>query len=467
MKSRILARAVLAASLGMMGCGDDNGSGGNGGSAGTGGTGGVGGAGGAEPRECTNLEGSGVYSIVGAPATSTDDCTTTLTPSGGDDSAALNTAIEDASSEDVICLGAGSYDMQGTVSVSAVAQLTLKGIGDVPDDVVLDYANSTDGTGINVATDGFTIENLWIKNTLGNSIEVRAADSVFRKIFATWDAGSVTENGAYAIFPRNCENTLIEYSEVIGASDAGIYVGQCVGGIVRNNKTFANVTGIEIENSEDIEVYENEVFDNTGGLLAFELSGLDREAGNVLLRDNDVYCNNRANFAREGTFVTIVPAGTGALINGGRRFEFRNNVIESNVSTGFLITSNVLVCQLEGEREDCLTGWPEGFDPYPTEMFLNQNTFINNGTDPQETLAQILTVLQLDAFEDVLWDGNIDPMVTDPEICLGDTEVPSFRNLSNNQCGAESGLLPLATCWTQNTTISTEGRLCTPDPVTP
>jgi parallel beta-helix repeat protein len=115
---------------------------------------------------------------------------------------------------------------------------------------------------------------------------------------------------------------------VIGASDAGIYVGQCLGGIVRNNKASANVAGIEIENSENVEVYDNEAYDNTSGILAFQLPGLSRDANNVLIRDNDIYCNNRDNFAAEGSIVSNVPAGTGALVLAGENFEFRNNLID-------------------------------------------------------------------------------------------------------------------------------------------
>ncbi|MGB5350439.1 MAG: parallel beta-helix domain-containing protein, partial [Polyangiales bacterium] len=422
-----------------------------------------GGMGGSVARDCTDLAPStGMYSVQGAPATPTGDCTTTLNPSGGDDTEALTIALEDALSGDIICLGIGTFDVRGTLFVSNSAQITLKGIGPTPNDVILDYASAPDGDGIEVTTPGFTIENLWIKNTPKDSVVVRADDPVFRKLFVTWDAGSVLENGKYGIFPRAANNVLIEFSEVIGASDAGIYVGQCIGGIVRNNKAVANVAGIEIENSQDVEVYDNEAYDNTAGVLAFQLPGLSLEGDNVLLRDNEMYCNNRANFAAEGSIVAVVPAGTGALIAAGKNFEFRNNVIESNNSVGIIIASLVLFCQLEEERPDCLTGWPDGYDPYPTKMYLNGNTFINNGQDPQETLGLIADLaLMVGTLEDVQWDGYIDPAVTDPEICIGETDVPTFRDYSENQCGTAAGLFGVGDCFGTNSTTSTAGHLCT------
>ncbi len=426
-----------------------------------GGDGGMGGA--PEARDCSSLAGTGMYSVQGAPATPTDDCMTTLNPSGGDDTAALAIALEDAASGDVICLGTGTFDVRATLFVSNNAQITLKGIGATPNDVVLDYAEALEGDGMEVTTPGFTIENMWIKNTVGDSVVVRADDPVFRKVFVTWDAGSVLENGKYGIFPRAADNVLIEYSEVIGASDAGIYVGQCVGGIVRNNKAFANVAGIEIENSQNVEVYDNEAFDNTSGVLAFELPGLSLTSDNNLLRDNEIYCNNRANFAAEGSIVAGVPPGTGALVLAGERFEFRNNLIDGNDSTGVLIASSVVLCQLSEERPDCQSGWPDGYDPYPTKMYLNGNTFINNGQDPQGFLGALAEqALMVDTLEDVIWDGYIAPPgEADPEICLGLTDLPSYRDMSADKCGASANTTELGICVLLNT--NTEARTCALD----
>ncbi|MFZ4083138.1 MAG: right-handed parallel beta-helix repeat-containing protein [Pirellula sp.] len=46
-----------------------------------------------------------------------------------------------------------------------------------------------------------------------------------------------------------CTNFLIEDCIAIGASDAGIYVGQSQDIVVRNCRAERNVAGIEIENS--------------------------------------------------------------------------------------------------------------------------------------------------------------------------------------------------------------------------
>jgi len=470
MNFKVLISAVLASLIAIVGCSSDSNGGdaGSGGSAGEGGAGGGGGGGGAPgTKDCSNLGGTGKYSIQGAPATPPGGCTVTLTPSGGDDTEALTMALEDATSGNVICLGEGTFDVRGTLTINGASQITLKGIGASPDDVVLDYAAapSGEGIGIEVATPGFTIENMTIKNTPGDSVVVREDDVTFRKLFVLWDAGSVLENGKYGIFPRAADNVLVEYSEVIGASDAGIYVGQCLGGIIRNNKAFGNVAGIEVENSENVEVYDNEAYDNTSGILAFQLPGLSRDSNNVLVRDNDIYCNNRANFAAEGSIVAGVPAGTGALVLAGENFEFRNNLIDGNISTGVLIASHVILCQLNEEREDCLSGWPDGFDVYPTKIYLNDNTYLNNGQDPQGFLGAIVDEgIFPETLEDVIWDGYMAPPGTaDPEICLGLTDLPTYRDVTDNQCGTSMNVTQLGLCVGINSNTDTEDRTCALD----
>ena len=110
---------------------------------------------------------AGTYDLDNPPPTTDEDCTTTL-EAGSDpngDAQMLNDAVENASSWDVICLAPGTYQMgdadgnaNGTVFVSAVANLTVKGIGATPDDVLLDYAEQADDRGFDVTTPGFWIE---------------------------------------------------------------------------------------------------------------------------------------------------------------------------------------------------------------------------------------------------------------------------------------------------------------------
>ncbi|MBW2189211.1 MAG: hypothetical protein JRG93_06420, partial [Deltaproteobacteria bacterium] len=231
MNSRLLTTLVLAATLSVFGCSDDaSGTGGTGGAGGTGGTGGSGGAGGSggvvEPKGCDDIPDTTAYIVPNAPATSSDDCDETLSATGDGDHAQILTAIIGAGANGVICLNAGAYDMGGTIDITTTPGLTLKGIGDSPDDVVLDYADNAGdcrgGVGINVTVDNVTIENMWVKNSCENAVVQRNVDgSVFRKVRVSWDGEPRTENGAYGIYPTDCTNTLVEYCQTQGASDAG------------------------------------------------------------------------------------------------------------------------------------------------------------------------------------------------------------------------------------------------------
>lgn len=388
---------------------------------------------------------AGLYSFANPPPTSSDDCTTTLSP-GSDpsgDAVMLNTAVDGASTWDVICLEPGTYVMgqpvgntAGTVFVSAVANLTLKGIGAAPEDVVLDYINQSDERGIDVTTPGFWIENMWIKNTKGNGVEVKATNTaenpnVFRKLRVSWDAGSVTDNGAYSIYPTRSEYIIAEFNEVEGASDAGLYIGQVEHGIVRYNSVHANVAGLEVENSFDVLVHDNEVYDNTGGILSLQEPGLTRLSNDyVLIRDNTVTDNNRPNFARPGTTVSQVPVGTGLMAFAGVNIEFRDNAVQDNDTTGLLIVSNVALDLISGGTPS----YPMGYDPYPSFVNQDGNVFSGNGTAPAALFVDAPPDgLGLTApLTDVLWDGLTDAGVTDPRICLSSTDTPTYTILLAN-----------------------------------
>jgi len=62
-----------------------------------------------------------------------------------------------------------------------------------------------------------------------------AENITVRDVRVEWTGGPKTTNGAYGIYPVKSKNVLIEDSSSIGASDAGIYVGQSQNVIVRRN----------------------------------------------------------------------------------------------------------------------------------------------------------------------------------------------------------------------------------------
>jgi parallel beta-helix repeat protein len=290
--------------------------------------------------------------------------------------------------------------------------------------VVLDFADQIAGDdAMSITAPGFTIEKVWLKNLPGDGIVTHAEDSTFRNIKVSWDAGSVTANGAYAVYPTDCKRMLIEDSEITGASDAGIYVGSCEYAIVRNNKVHANVAGIEIENTLYADVYGNEIYDNTAGIAAALLPNLKiKDNAYVLIRDNLVYDNNRPNFAIQGSIVASFPVGIGLLVLGGHDIEVRDNEIIDHENTGVLIVSLPIFEILTGTT----LSDPE-IDPFVRDVYVHDNTFTGNGTAPKGALL----VIAQPSLENILWDGILNEAGDDAGICLGDNPA-SFRNFNVN-----------------------------------
>jgi parallel beta-helix repeat protein len=358
----------------------------------------------------------------------TTGCSKIVAPSS-DDTTAVLTALIDVDAGGTVCLCPGSYSFDKQLSLTQ-NNVTVKGLGAAIEDTILDFSkDTTAGSGNDtmlVTADGFTIENLWVKNTPGNGVVVRQSDSpTFRKLKVTWDDPAAVTHGAYAVYPAECTNVLIEDCEVSGAADAAIYVGQGNGAIIRRNKAHDSVLGIELENTTGGEAYDNDIHDNSGGLAVFLLGNLTKKtADKNLLHDNKVYDNNHPNFGDPTTFVAHVPVGTGVIVVGADDTEIRDNTITNNESAGVLVVSyTLMVALVPGAMAD------PGLDPYPERTLIHDNTFMMNGMMPQSPFDMI----GVTPLENVMWDGWIassgDPAMGDPaQFCLGTKgPFPSFR----------------------------------------
>lgn len=232
-----------------------------------------------------------------------------------------------------------------------------------------------------------TIEGITVRNYSGNGIVVnQARNLVFRDI--------VAENpGLYGLYPVECTEILIEGCVVSGARDAGIYVGQSRDIVVRNNEAFGNVAGIEIENSVNALVANNSVHHNTGGILVFLLPDNPSKVGShCRVINNRIWANNLKNFAKEGTIVSMLPAGTGMLIMAADHTEVTRNFIADNDSYGVAVVS-LLSFQpaREGEQLD--------IEPNSDYTSVRDNTYSGNG----ENVALQYRLFSLPGG-DILWD---------------------------------------------------------------
>lgn len=299
---------------------------------------------------------------------------------------------------DVIQLEEGVYELHSQLDL-VCDNLTIRGRGQ--EKTILSFGNQKYGSeGIVATGDNFVIESLAVENSVGNAIKVLGADGViFRDVRAEWTGEPSPDNGAYGIYPVQCSNVLIEDCIAIGASDAGIYVGQSQDVVVRRCRVERNVAGIEIENTHRADVYENVATENTGGLLVFDLPGLPvTNGGHIRVFKNKVFKNNLDNFAAPGNIVATVPAGTGLMIMAADQVEVFDNDITDNQTTGVSIVSYLV------------TGRPINdpkYDPFSEGIWIHDNRIEGGGDKPSGELAMMLSQIVGTPFPQIFYDGII------------------------------------------------------------
>lgn len=315
----------------------------------------------------------------------------------------LRERLLDAKPGEVIEIPAGRYAVDRSLDLR-VDNVTLRGQGMAR--TVLTFKGQKSGAeGLLVRANGFTLENLAIEDTRGDAVKVNQGERItFRNVRVEWTGGSKTSNGAYGLYPVRTRNVLIEGCVVIGASDAGIYVGQSSDIVVRNNLARGNVAGIEIENSTRADVYRNEATGNTGGILVFNMPNLPLPGVGTRVYGNHVHANNTANFGAKGSAVASIPAGSGIVVNSNDQVDIFDNRLEDNATAHVIISSYYSTGYMNR------TGVAEAFDPYPEGIHVHGNHFQGGGDSPDgldlKTLK--LAVMGLGgSLPPVLWDGYL------------------------------------------------------------
>jgi parallel beta-helix repeat protein len=305
----------------------------------------------------------------------------------------LQEALILAQPGDVIELGEGRIALTDGLSLD-VDGVTVRGAG--MDKSVLDFTGQQGaGEGLLVTSDNVTLMGFGIENPKGDGIKSKGADNIiYDALRVEWTGGPKATNGAYGIYPVESTGVLVQRSKVVGASDAGIYVGQSRDITVRGNLVEYNVAGIEIENSRNALVTGNIATRNTGGLLVFDLPGLPvMNGGNVILRDNIVKDNTTPNFAPPGNIVASVRRGTGVLVMANDGVVIENNTFDNNP------TAHVMVIAYNQPFDDAR------YNPYARNVIVGPNVFGRGGDDPQLDGAAMLLEAFGGALPPVLWDG--------------------------------------------------------------
>ncbi len=322
---------------------------------------------------------------------------------------------------DVIEIPAGTHELTRGLSLT-VDGITIRGEG--METSILSFANQAQGAeGLLVNADDFVIEDLAIEDTVGDALKINESNNVtIRNVRTEWTGGALTTNGAYGIYPVQSSNILIDGAVAIGASDAGIYVGQSTQIIVRNSRAEFNVAGIEIENSTFADVHDNIATNNTGGILVFDLPNLPVQGGrNTRVFNNQIVNNNTANFAPEGNIVGEVPAGSGLMVLANDSIEVFGNEFTDNNTAHVMIVSYYIT---ERPFED------PNYDPFPETIYVHNNVFNAGGSTPDSEPLQALQAATGQDIPDIVWDGTMVPGKSAEDIlCLSSNGDVSFVNL--------------------------------------
>jgi parallel beta-helix repeat protein len=340
----------------------------------------------------------------------------------------LQEALIIAKPGDTIELAAGTYHFKSSLSLD-VDRVTLKGAG--MDKTILSFKDQNAGSeGLLVTSSGVTLRDFAVEDTAGDAIKVKGADGIsFLRVRTEWTGGPKSTNGSYGLYPVESKNVLIDGCAAIGASDAGLYIGQSQNIIVRNSTAKYNVAGIEIENSFNADVHDNLATHNTGGILVFDLPNLPQQGGhNVRVFHNKSIDNDTVNFAPAGNIVGNVPTGTGLLIMANHNVEVFGNEFSGNGTVNVSITAYI---SQPGEKTD------PNYYPYPEGIHLHDNKYGTGGYKPMGPLGQLsAAAARSETLADIVWDGRINKdkavdgkLPNDKGIYINESKDADFINI--------------------------------------
>ncbi len=360
------------------------------------------------------------------------------------------TAMIQMRPSDVMKFSCGYFELDQGLLLQATEDIRIEGCG--KDETVLSFRDSVNVTGLEALNvRGITVEGLTILDSPGDAFKLKGVKwGTLRDVRAIWSGGGEpitadnytsrlhvactappynegdpapdyvpsSASGRYGIYPVESENILVENSESVGASDAGIYVGQTNTAIIRNSRAAYNVMGFEIENVQGGEYDNNLAECNTGGFLIYDLENITQYGDTSVMLNNLARNNNTYNFSHSG-LVSAGPRGTGFITLGYDNIEVYNNTFEDHSTAAVIYTSYELI-DGEGKTSD------KKLDPYTEGLHIHHNVMRNSGYDlPPPNLEKVMegqvetvlpTLIGLKNVTNpgkgahIVWDGLLDEL---------------------------------------------------------
>ena len=248
---------------------------------------------------------------------------------------------------------------------------------------------------------GFYVRGFSVEEFPKNGIQTRWVDGF------EFVRNASVNNLNNGIYPTLSANGLVRDNASYGSLDTAMWVAGSENVRVIGNKLYGSVIGFEITVSNNVEVKQNEIYDNAVGIGLFHPGGAGNPPlpvmANWVIEKNNIYDNNRPNDAPPGTFQSELPSGIGILMLGVSDNVISKNTVSGNelVGIGMLgwCTANA-VTGSPGRCGDVVLG-PLSLN----NNLISLNVLSNNGTNPpagnplSEAAADII-YLQGPPFED-------------------------------------------------------------------
>ena len=297
----------------------------------------------------------------------------------------IQAAVDAAEAGWLIKIEPGTYSESITVNKAGIKLVGTDQAGVI----IQNPGDEEDGIIVGDAGDGFTLQNVTVKDFEENGVVLDSVDN-FRISHVT-----AIDNGEYGIFPVFSSHGVIDHCTVSGHTDTGIYVGQSSDVSMEYNTATANVNGLEVENSSNVRVTNNQAYDNVCGILIDLLPQKEiKTASNIYVAGNNVFKNNHENFGEEGSLESVVPSGLGILVLGADQTTIENNTVTGNNFSGITVFSTLVLVALGGATIDQFD-----MEPNPDGTRVVDNVVQKNGGAPPVLDIPLPGV-------DLLWDGS-------------------------------------------------------------
>lgn len=316
---------------------------------------------------------------------------------------------------DTLRFSCGFFQLEQGLLIQATEDVLVEGCG--REGTVLSFRTSNSVTGLEVLNvRGITVQDLTIADSPGDAFKLKGVNwGTLKNVRAFWSGGGETlsadnydshmqvactspplnegdptpdyipssASGRYGIYPVESENILVDNAESVGASDAGIYVGQTNNAIIRNSRAVYNVMGFEIENVQGGEYDSNLAECNTAGFLIYDLENITQYGDTSVMLNNTARNNNTYNFAHSG-LVSVVPRGTGFITLGYDNIEVLDNLFEDHSTAAIIYASYELIDGKDNTTDKKL-------DPYTEGLYIHDNIMRHSGYDlPAPNLEKVL-----------------------------------------------------------------------------